>query len=30
MNSNERVHFDLNDTVYEFDEDARDNDYLKA
>ena len=30
MNSNQRVHFDPNDTVYEFDEDARENDYVNS
>ena len=30
MNSNQRVHFDPNDTVSEFDEDARDNDYVNS
>jgi len=30
MNSNQRVHFDPNDTVYEFEEDARDNEYVNS
>ena len=30
MNSNQGVHFDPYDTVYEFDEDARDNEYVNS